>query len=440
MNSQINSKKNKEKTEFLNADLPKLLMPQLPTEDFLTTCCLNKQWYNLRFTPNSLYLSNNYLKNFDSQRYVQNVTEKIFLSELRRLDLNDFFISNNLLKEILNQSKSLSSLSLTNILGLSEIKISKTIVDLRLNLLKDLKRLYFEDQSQKLEKLEIISCKKLENSESKICISEKLTLSKINFLNDFKTKCLEIKEINLKNSGKIQFPFSTLKNLTKLNLGKCSLKEENFKEIKKLIHLKSIDLWSCNLKENQLNFIIPKFSKLISLNLSCNKEISDQNIIQISKTCQYLKVIHLWWCLNLTDDGILSLKSIQSLEVLNLNWISNLTDKGVLEISKLPNLRILLLSKCTGVTDEGIKELKNLEQIDLSENKNLTDDGLIIFAENNEDSLEQITLLKCSNISDKSISFLVRNTKKLDFLNLNETKVSQDLLKNIFDLELEIKV
>jgi hypothetical protein len=407
-----------------------LLCEHISTEEFFLKFKINKKWYNKNFKPSTVYLTQNSFKNFNSHKYLENLCSNVDLSHLKILDLNDFQISNNLMSSILSKTQHLNSLSLTNISNLKEIKIPTSCRILRLKLMKDLENVTYENERLSFDSLNVTSCRKLNSFEGNILtVANQLLLSKFEFSNEILLKSPQLKELNLKMSSKISesVSFKNLK-ISKLNVSKCSLNDIQMSEILNL-NLKSLNLWSCLLKPD-FGFSVP--SNLTYLNLSCNKEITNECIFSIAKYCKSLNSLHLWWCEKLDDNGISELKNLNSLEVLNLNWISKMTDYSLIEISKL-NLSTLNISKCCKITDDGIRGFKNFEQIDFSECHLLTDQGMIELLKKSKNTLKNLNLFKCSSITDESASFLLQNCKFLEFVNLNETKCSKEMKNKIFE-------
>jgi hypothetical protein len=408
-----------------------LLCEHISTEEFFFNFKINKKWYQKNFTPSTIYLTLNSHKKFKSEKYLENFYNIMDVSNVRIIDLNDFQISNTLMSSILSKTQHLNSLSLTNISDLKEIKIPPSCRILRLKLMKDLENVSFENENHSFDSLNVSSCRKLNSFEGNVTqVKNQLLFSKFEFSNEILLKSSNLKELNLKMSGKISesISFKNLK-ITKLNVSKCSMNEIQLSDCLNL-NLKSLNFWSCSLKSD-FEFFEP--SNLTYLNLSCNKEIKNECILSIVKYCKKLKSLHLWWCEKLNDNGISELKNLDSLEVLNLNWISNITDVSLINISKLSKLTTLNVSKCFKITDEGISGFKNFEQIDLSECPLLTDEGIIKFFKKSEKTLKNVNLFKCSCVTDQSASFLAQNCKFLDFVNLNGTKCSNEMKNNILE-------
>lgn len=110
------------------------------------------------------------------------------------------------------------------------------------------------------------------------------------------------------------------------------------------------------------------------------KLVTDMGIGCIAVGCRKLKLLCLNWCLGLTDLGI-GLVAVKCREIRNLDLSNTMVSKKCLPaIFQLPCLEKLSLVGCYGLDDEGLATLKqgckSLEVLDMSKCLHISDVGL----------------------------------------------------------------
>ncbi|XP_019053256.1 PREDICTED: F-box/LRR-repeat protein 3-like isoform X2 [Nelumbo nucifera] len=173
---------------------------------------------------------------------------------------------------------------------------------------------------------------------------------------------------------------------------------------------------------------IAKAKNLEKLSLARCKRISDLGIGCIAVGCRKLRVISLKWCLSVSDLGVgllaVKCKEIRSLDlsyvpVLNISHCQNVGHVGLSSlINGAENLRQLVLAYGSPVTlslAEAFQKFSKLHSIKLN-GCMVTCDGLNAIG-NCCIPLRELSLSKCSGVTDEGLSFLLskhRELKKLD--------------------------
>lgn len=145
-----------------------------------------------------------------------------------------------------------------------------------------------------------------------------------------------------------------------------------------------------------------------------------------------LEVLSLVGCVGIDDDALASLEKecTKSLQVLDMSNCQNVTDVGVSSVVKaMPNLLELNLSYCCNVTPSMGRCFQTIPKL-----QTLKLDGCKFLADGLKSigfsclSLRELSLSKCSGVTDTDLSFVVsrlKNLLKLDITcNRNITDVS----------------
>ena len=143
---------------------------------------------------------------------------------------------------------------------------------------------------------------------------------------------------------------------------------------------------------------------LLSLNLVDNEIISDEGL----KYCKNLKTLNLFCNCEITDKGLIEMKNLEYLNLKGLSHINNeITDNSLKKLSKL---KYLSLENNKNITDEGIKTLVNLEFLNINHNKKITINGIL-----NLKNLREINCMD-SLLSEKDLYILVKNNTNLKII------------------------
>uniref|UniRef100_A0A0E0BMR6 F-box/LRR-repeat protein 15-like leucin rich repeat domain-containing protein n=1 Tax=Oryza glumipatula TaxID=40148 RepID=A0A0E0BMR6_9ORYZ len=177
---------------------------------------------------------------------------------------------------------------------------------------------------------------------------------------------------------------------------------------------------------------VAKARRLQRLSLSRCKRITDMGLGCIAVGCPDLRELSLKWCIGVTHLGLdlLALKC-NKLNILDLSY-TMIVKKCFPAIMKLQNLQVLLLVGCNGIDDDALTSLdqecskslqvtpsmsSSFEMIHKLQTLKLDgcqfmDDGLKSIGKSCV-SLRELSLSKCSGVTDTDLSFVVPRLKKL---------------------------
>lgn len=148
-----------------------------------------------------------------------------------------------------------------------------------------------------------------------------------------------------------------------LNLGKSSITDLSISKMAFLSQLTEIRLqWCCGITDAGIRILIAHCPRLRVIDLkSCL--ITDEAVMSIARGSQYLSMLDLSWCSQVTDASLECLASsmgsfsLASLEHLSVVWCCNLTDHGLLSLRELSSLKVLEVSGCASVSSDCIDQL-----------------------------------------------------------------------------------
>ncbi|CAO2839239.1 unnamed protein product [Amaranthus hypochondriacus] len=161
------------------------------------------------------------------------------------------------------------------------------------------------------------------------------------------------------------------------------------------VNLKGLDLSnSMNLRDSAVA-AIGEAKNLENLWLGRCKFVTDIGIGCIAVGCPKLKLINLKWCLGIGDLGIeLVAVKCKELRSLDLSYLP-ITSKCLRAILKLQYLEELFLEGCFGIDDDSLAALKqgskSLKTLDMSSCENVSDTGLSSLT-SGTGCLQQLTL------------------------------------------------
>ena len=163
-----------------------------------------------------------------------------------------------------------------------------------------------------------------------------------------------------------------------------------------------------------ISALIHQCRQLRELRLAQCIRITDEAFLRLPSGEHYdaLRILDLTDCNELQDAGLQKIvNAAPRLRNLVLAKCRNITDRGLLAITRLgKNLHFLHLGHCANITDYGVSHLikycNRIRYIDFSCCSNLTDDSVSHLAMLQK--LKRIGLVKCGNITDRSIRALAR--------------------------------
>ncbi|KAG2614519.1 F-box/LRR-repeat protein 3-like isoform X1 [Panicum virgatum] len=180
---------------------------------------------------------------------------------------------------------------------------------------------------------------------------------------------------------------------------------------------------------------VARMRALQRLSLSRCKALTDMGLGCVAVGCPDLRELSLKWCLGLTDLGLhlLALKC-KKLTSLDLSY-TMITKQSFLAIMKLPNLQVLTLVGCIGIDDDALGSLdkecsKSLQVLDMSHCQNVTDVGVSSMVKSIPNLLE-LDLSYCCHQVTPSMGRSLQKITKLRMLKLEGCKFMADGLKAI---------
>ncbi|KAG6713730.1 hypothetical protein I3842_05G167900 [Carya illinoinensis] len=165
--------------------------------------------------------------------------------------------------------------------------------------------------------------------------------------------------------------------------------------------------------------------ELKSLHLAGCRFVTDKLLHALSKNCYDLEELGLQGCINISDSGLTNLvNGCQRIKFLDINKCSNVGDCGVLSVSEAcaASLRTLKLLDCYKIGDASIFSLvrfcKNLETLIVGGCWDISDESLKSLAASCKNSLKNLRMDRCSNISDSALSCILNQCVNLEALNI----------------------
>ncbi|KAK4402160.1 F-box/LRR-repeat protein 3 [Sesamum angolense] len=159
--------------------------------------------------------------------------------------------------------------------------------------------------------------------------------------------------------------------------------------------------------------------------------VSDATLKIISENCKFLTEIWLGKCQGVTDAGIMQLVSgCGNLKVINLTCCGDLSDSAILAISdSCRDLLCLKLECCNLLSEWSLDYIGSrcflLEEVDLTDCPGINDIGLNYLSKCL--GLVSLKLGLCTNVSDKGLSYIALNCRKIRELDLYRcTEIGDD--------------
>jgi hypothetical protein len=194
-------------------------------------------------------------------------------------------------------------------------------------------------------------------------------------------------------------PIASLRNLTSLNISYSrGLTDDGLKSLSSLTNLRSLDLGGCNFSDAGIGELLAtsSFENLETLNLRACENLSE-DVLQHVATKQP-KLVELDFQYN-RDIGDASLRLVSEMKKLRTLRVGSekITDDGVQSLTFLKTLKDVSLYKCTSISDQAISSLAKLD-------------------------LESLHLFGCTSIGDQSISVLTKSN--LQWLNVSACRLT----------------
>lgn len=132
------------------------------------------------------------------------------------------------------------------------------------------------------------------------------------------------------------------------------------------------------ISQHCINYVCDRLTNLRLLRVET--EVNNEHLYTISRSCTKLEKLNLNNDLDITDAGLLSLHKLKDLTSLTLGFCKNITDDGIEVFAMLERLKKLRL--CASITDQSVKKLAkcclNLRYLDLSDCK-ITNESVYTF-------------------------------------------------------------
>ncbi|WZZ37098.1 hypothetical protein YC2023_020499 [Brassica napus] len=190
--------------------------------------------------------------------------------------------------------------------------------------------------------------------------------------------------------------------------------------------LQFLDVSYCRkLSDKGLSSVAEGCHDLRTLHLAGCRLITNESLKSLSERCRDLEALGLQGCTNITDSGLADLvKGCRKIKSLDINKCSNIGDAGVTSVAKACaySLKTLKLLDCYKVGNESISSLaqfcKNLETLIIGGCRDISDESIMLLAHSCRDSLKNLRMDWCLNISDSSLTCILKQCKNLDALDI----------------------
>ncbi|KAG6422495.1 hypothetical protein SASPL_119067 [Salvia splendens] len=190
--------------------------------------------------------------------------------------------------------------------------------------------------------------------------------------------------------------------------------------------LQFLDVSYCRkLSEKGLSSIAKGCCDLRALYVVGCRFVTDTLLSALSMNCCNLEELGLQGCSNITDSGLTVLvEGCKKLKLLDLNKCGNIGDIGISSIAKAcySSLLTLKLLDCYKIGDESIislaKTCKNLETLIIGGCREISDESIKQFASACHNSLKNLRMDWCLNVSDASLECIFSLCRKLEILDV----------------------
>ncbi|CAL5375596.1 unnamed protein product [Camellia sinensis] len=176
------------------------------------------------------------------------------------------------------------------------------------------------------------------------------------------------------------------------------------------------------LKDSWMDVISSQGSSLLSVDLS-GSDVTDSGLIPL-KSCTNLQALNFNYCDQISDHGLAHIRGLSNLTTLSFRRNNQITAQGLNVFAGLINLLKLDLERCPGIHGGlvHLKGLAKLESLNIKCCNCITDadmkplSGACLFVLGGLTNLKELQI-SCSKVSDYGISFL-GGLHKLSLLNM----------------------
>nr|XP_037279926.1 F-box/LRR-repeat protein 14-like [Rhipicephalus microplus] len=197
-----------------------------------------------------------------------------------------------------------------------------------------------------------------------------------------------------------------------------------------LVTLTTLNITACPITDVGVSLLAQKLTDLRTLNISECDLVTKDGIAVVASHLHNLRVIHMRYCMGLTNIALKHLSRISSLEVVVLKSCSKIRSKAmafiapgktpsnIVELDGMQKLRVLNLSGCM-VGDKGIariaRSLSSLCTLKIARCQEISDNGIKAIACNLK-KLKAIDIKGCPRTTSAGRRCLVARLPNLKFL------------------------
>ncbi|KAK2647464.1 hypothetical protein Ddye_014953 [Dipteronia dyeriana] len=195
--------------------------------------------------------------------------------------------------------------------------------------------------------------------------------------------------------------------LEELDLTDNEIDDEGLKSISRCPNLSVLKLGIClNITDEGLTHVGMGCPKLAELDLYRSVEITDSGVSAIACGCPNLEMVNIAYCKDITDSSLMSLSKCSRLNTFESRGCPLITSLGLAAIAvRCRQLAKLDIKKCHNVNDVGMLPLahfsQNLRQINLSYSS-VTDVGLLSLA--SISCLQSLTILHVKGLTPSGLA------------------------------------
>ncbi|KAJ1264461.1 hypothetical protein BS78_08G002500 [Paspalum vaginatum] len=226
------------------------------------------------------------------------------------------------------------------------------------------------------------------------------------------------------------------RKLAALDLSYTMITKETLPAIMSLPSLQTLTLEGCiGIDDDALASLDKDCSKsLQALDMSHCQNVTDVGVSSIVKPVPNLLQLDLSYCGPVTPSMVTSFQKIPKLRTLKLEGCKLMPD-GLKAIgTSCASIRELSLSKCSGVTDMklyfAVSRLKNLLKLDITCCRNITD-VLLAAITSSCTSLVSLRMEACSRVSSGALQLIGKHCSQLEELDLTDSDLDDEGLKSL---------
>ncbi|KAM5473639.1 hypothetical protein MauCBS54593_002436 [Microsporum audouinii] len=205
-------------------------------------------------------------------------------------------------------------------------------------------------------------------------------------------------------------------------------------------NLIKLNVEDCLLDKATAHYFFTRNPRLRHINMCGVFTATNSAMKAISENCPMLEFLNISWCRGIDTKGLSwVVKSCTQLKDLRVSRLEGWDNESVMsELFKVNTLERFILSDCASLTDASLRTLiqgidpeidiltgravvppRKLKQLDLSNCRSLTDNGVKCLA-HNVPELEGLHVSFISSLTDHTVAHIINTTPKLRYLDLEE--------------------